>query len=270
MPTLTRTDRNEIRPRSAFIGIDAVDAAFSNHAYSPHRHDTYTIGYTKTGVQRFRYRGEERAALPGDVFVLHPDELHDGRPGTDAGYSYRAVYLPPGLVLRDGQDEPLPYIEGGVVRAADLARAVDLFFDAEGTPFDLAEAQTGITDALRRHGDGRNRPVRKFDYDKIDRIRRALAEDSGNTLSLHEIETLFDIDRFTLCRSFRQAFGIAPSRFVMMRRLARAKRTIEAGSPLAEAAIAAGFADQSHMTRQFRKAYGLSPGQWRSFLAKEG
>ncbi len=243
---------------------------FNSHAYSPHRHDTYTIGYTKTGVQRFRYRGEERVALPGDVFVLHPDELHDGRPGTESGYAYRAVYLPPGLVLRNRQGEPLPYIDGGVVKSPELARAVDLFLDAGGTPFDLAEAQTAISDALRRHGDGQSRPSRTLDFGKIDRIRQALAEDITGTLSLRAIETLFDIDRFTLCRSFRQAFGIAPSRYVLTRRLERAKQAIEAGSPLADAAAAAGFADQSHMTRQFRKAYGLSPGQWRSFLAKQG
>jgi AraC-like DNA-binding protein len=47
-----------------------------------------------------------------------------------------------------------------------------------------------------------------------------------------------------------------------MRRLAEAKRQILAGAGLAQAAYTAGFSDQSHLTRQFRAAFGLSPGQW--------
>ena len=47
-----------------------------------------------------------------------------------------------------------------------------------------------------------------------------------------------------------------------MRRLGLARSAIERGVPLAEAAASAGFADQSHMTRQFKRAYGLTPARW--------
>jgi AraC-like DNA-binding protein len=47
-----------------------------------------------------------------------------------------------------------------------------------------------------------------------------------------------------------------------MRRIERARSLIRTGTPLVDAALSSGFADQSHMTRQFKKAYGLSPGRW--------
>jgi AraC-like DNA-binding protein len=47
-----------------------------------------------------------------------------------------------------------------------------------------------------------------------------------------------------------------------MRRLELARAAIASGAPLAAAAAGAGFADQSHMTRQFVRAYGLTPGRW--------
>ena len=52
-----------------------------------------------------------------------------------------------------------------------------------------------------------------------------------------------------------------------MRRLDRARALIRHGAPLADAALACGFADQSHMTRQFKRAYGLSPGRFIALAA---
>jgi AraC-like DNA-binding protein len=52
-----------------------------------------------------------------------------------------------------------------------------------------------------------------------------------------------------------------------MRRLDRARAFIRAGTPLVDAALRCGFADQSHMTRQFRQAYGLSPGRFAALAA---
>jgi len=54
-----------------------------------------------------------------------------------------------------------------------------------------------------------------------------------------------------------------------MRRLERAREMMcDARAPLAEIAVAAGFADQAHFTRQFRKAFGFTPGLWRTLATK--
>ena len=72
---------------------------FRGHAFAPHRHDTYAIGLTLAGVQAFTYRGEIRRCMPGEAFVLHPDEKHDGRPGDERGFGYRVAYIDPALLL---------------------------------------------------------------------------------------------------------------------------------------------------------------------------
>jgi AraC-like DNA-binding protein len=78
------------------------------------------------------------------------------------------------------------------------------------------------------------------------------------------LEQLCGLDRWTLARQFRAAFGTSPSRFRTMRQLDHVRRLLKGGASLAEAAIDAGFADQSHMSRHFKKAYGLTPGTWMS------
>ena len=62
-------------------GVELFSAWFAAEAYQKHRHDTYAIGVTDSGVQAFDYRGAVHASTPGQVVVLYPDEAHDGRAG---------------------------------------------------------------------------------------------------------------------------------------------------------------------------------------------
>ncbi|MFI5401266.1 MAG: helix-turn-helix domain-containing protein, partial [SAR324 cluster bacterium] len=77
-----------------------------------------------------------------------------------------------------------------------------------------------------------------------------------------DLEAVTGLTRYALARHFRACLGTSPYRYLVMRRLDRARMLIRHGAPLADAALSAGFADQSHMTRHFKKVYGLSPGRW--------
>lgn len=70
-----------IRFAPSQAGLERIEAFFEGYAYDPHRHDTYAIGYTMSGVQSFDYRGALCNSTRGKVMVLHPDEVHNGRAG---------------------------------------------------------------------------------------------------------------------------------------------------------------------------------------------
>src|SRR5258708_20376324 len=78
-------------------GVELLRAWFGGRAYSMHRHDTYAIGVTETGIQEFDYRGATRISAPGEVVVLHPDEPHDGRAGSEGRLASRIPYVAPSL-----------------------------------------------------------------------------------------------------------------------------------------------------------------------------
>ena len=78
--------------------LPRYEVHLSDIAYSPHRHESYTIALTLQGVQSFQYRGKKNASLPGQVIVLHPDEIHDGQAGTEAGFTYRSFHINPELI----------------------------------------------------------------------------------------------------------------------------------------------------------------------------
>ena len=76
-------------------GVELFRARLRGHPFSRHRHDVYAIGVTEEGVQAFEYRGTVEHSLPGQVFVLHPDELHDGRAEGPGLFGYRQIYIDP-------------------------------------------------------------------------------------------------------------------------------------------------------------------------------
>jgi AraC family transcriptional regulator len=62
-------------------------------------------------------------------------------------------------------------------------------------------------------------------------------------------------------RAFKQTLGAAPHRFLLSRRLARARWLIEkCGAQLSDVAVRSGFADQAHFTRHFKREFGITPG----------
>src|SRR2546422_11678098 len=67
-------------------GVELFSGWFAGEAYQKHRHDTYAIGLTDSGVQVFDYRGSTPISTPGQEDVQHPDEFHDGRPGASGGF----------------------------------------------------------------------------------------------------------------------------------------------------------------------------------------
>ena len=261
-----------IRIAPSCRGFERIEASFSGHAFDPHRHDTYAIGFTIRGVQSFRYRGAAERSLPGQLFVLHPDETHDGHAGTSAGFRYRILYVEPG-VISDALGEarcPLPFVRETVSNDGRLAAAImpalaDLDLPLEELHrdqiiLDLADALAATDPSITR------RRLSARHWRAVGQARDVLDASIRKGVVSAELEAVTGLTRYALARHFRACLGTSPYRYLVMRRLDRARALIREGTPLVGAALASGFADQSHMTRHFKKAYGLSPGRWAALL----
>ena len=86
----------------------------------------------------------------------------------------------------------------------------------------------------------------------------------GDDLSLDRLAHEAGVSRSHLGRVFKQTVGQSPFEWVRWRRIERAKQLLAEGRlPVAEIAIATGFADQAHLTRAFGRLVGVPPGAWR-------
>jgi AraC-like DNA-binding protein len=252
-------------------GVELFRAWFAGHAYQKHRHDTYAIGVTDSGVQVFDYKGSVRASTPGQVVVLYPDEVHDGRAGTKEGFGYRIVYVAPSLlaeavrVLR-GRPYPLPFVSEPVSMNRRLSQAIEGAFRA---PLESLAVDTLIVDlaeGLMAAERGGARPVvpRRVDVRANERARQFLDAERTRIVHSTELESITGLTRYDLSRQFRIMFGTSPYRYLLMRRLEFARERILRERPLVEAACDAGFADQAHFTRAFKSAFGLTPARYRA------
>jgi AraC-like DNA-binding protein len=239
-------------------------------AFSPHRHDTYTFALTTRGVQDFDYRGETCRSRPGAVVVLHPDELHDGRPGTEGGFGYTGLTVLPETLVRHRPGRGLPFLAGGVCRDRDLIAAVrnalslDEYASAleqEGALIELAQALDAVSDAPV--------PVGPVTHAVVDAACALIRDHLEGGISLAELEAVTGQDRWQLCRDFRTLRGTSPARYLNQRRLDMVRDGLARRQPLAALADSAGFADQAHMSRQFKAAYGISPGRYARTIVQD-
>ena len=251
--------------------MQLLQAWFGGRGFDTHRHDTYAIGLTDVGVQAFDYRGVAETSTPGKVVVLHPDETHDGRAGSPDGFGYRIVYVAPARIHEAarticGRPCALPFVREPVTANPTLASTIDAAFrlDPEPLAMDglilrLAEA---LLDADPSCGGG-TRPTR-LDGSALARARQLLDAETTRVIRSSELEEVTGLTRYDLARQFRSAFGTSPYRYSLMRRLDCARAALRSSRSLADVALAAGFADQAHLSRMFKHAFGVTPARYRA------
>lgn len=244
--------------------VERVEGFLSTNRTSPHRHDTYSIGRTLSGVHNIAYRGAIRHNLPGSTFVLHPDEEHSGSAANEDGVIYQVLQIEPALIQHVLGGKPLPFVPDGISTDRRLFDATETLLHAVDYPQDLLQEDDAIFDLAMALNDVHGLPTLAHSYDYIaaERARELIHDSIDRSITIEELADSVGRDRWALSRDFRTLFGTSPHRYLTMRRLDRVKNSLANGESLTEATIDAGFFDQSHMTRHFTKTFGLSPARW--------
>ncbi len=96
------------------------------------------------------------------------------------------------------------------------------------------------------------------------RALELLADHTADDVTLARVAAECGLSRGYFVRAFKQSMGITPHRWLQLDRIEKAKAMLrEPSTPIADVAIRCGFADQSHLTRVFRRLVGSTPAVWR-------
>jgi AraC-like DNA-binding protein len=247
-------------------GLDLM-CADTARSFARHTHDQFGIGVIDRGAQASASDARQVEAGPGDLIFVNPGEVHDGRPKDGRPRAWRMVYLDPSLLqharedVRDGADAP-PAFLAPVARDASLRALFDavhrgLVHGQAREPVACEQALLRLATGLELRMTGRLAPPRGGDG--LARARERIDDAPNEPLTLQALAAEAGMSRFRLYRAFRQQLGLSPQAYLLQQRLALARRLLRSGLPPAQAALAAGFFDQSHLNRWFARAFGVTP-----------
>jgi AraC family transcriptional regulator len=99
---------------------------------------------------------------------------------------------------------------------------------------------------------------------QLTRVTEHIEAQLSSPIKTDELAGLAGLSASQFTRAFRRSTGMPPHRWHLNERIRRAQQwMLETDQPLAEIALAVGFADQSHFANTFTRLVGVSPGVWR-------
>ncbi|MBN2050531.1 MAG: AraC family transcriptional regulator [Spirochaetales bacterium] len=252
--------------------MELLHATYVTHEFTPHFHESFALGVIEKGSYSYRYRGSTRYIGEGQIVIINPGEVHTGRATTETGWTYRMFY--PGVLFmqslageeQSGRPGNLIFPET-VIQDRDMAIrllvAHTAFNENDRLAYDstVTEAFTGL---IQRYAAGpwqeKQGPSRSST--SVDRAIEYMREHLSVTISLEDLSTISGRSPYYFIRTFRNHTGLSPHTYLMNLRTRIARDLLRNGMPLAETAISAGFSDQSHMNRWFKRLLGFTPGNY--------
>jgi AraC-like DNA-binding protein len=252
--------------------VDLLRARYVTHRYAKHAHETYTIALIEEGVEEFEHGGSLLRAGRGAVALLNPEVVHTGHAGVPEGWSYRVLYPSVGVVEKVaaelGAAPGTPHFPETVVdhgRSARLVRAAHLAAE-HGDPLAasgiLHAALAGLLSWHARPAGTEPMAGRRRGARAVRTARELLHERVTAPPALDELATLTGLGPHALLRAFRAETGLPPHAYLNQVRVRMARGLLDRGMPPAEVAAAAGFADQAHLGRHFKRIVGVPPGAY--------
>lgn len=243
--------------------VEVLHAHFPSHAYPSHTHDAWTVLIVDEGAVRYDLDHREHGLAQAQVSLLPPNVPHDGRSVRPEGFRKRVLYLEPDRlgdnVIGAAVDQP-EYVDPVLRHRIHQLHGVLL----DGKE-DL-EAQSRLTlieERLRQHL-RRNvaDPPDRRDAGVASRLRDVLDGAVPAGITLDDAAKLVHAHPAHLVRAFSREYGMPPHRYLTGRRVDLARRYLLDGHPPAEVATLAGFYDQSHLNRHFRRMLGVTPARF--------
>ncbi len=253
-------------------GLELLRARYVELSYSPHTHEEFLIAVTEDGAALPRYRKGAHLHSPGDVLVLNPGEVHGGGPAQGAIWQYRAFYAPAALLQRaarelTGVDRGLPQFAEDVVGDPYVAAMLRQAHTALEASSSRLERESCLLEALAslvvRHAVDKSLTHRIGpEHRAVKRVRERLETLPSENVSLESLAREAGLSPFHLCRVFHEEIGLSPHAYQTLLRVRLAKILLAEKVSISQVAVEVGFYDQAHLTRHFKRIFGVTPGRY--------
>lgn len=243
----------------------------SMQPYAEHFHSSLSLGMILEGRTRFQLHGLPHSqmyeAKEGDLVLIGPGVPHSCNPVGAQSRSYHMAHVDtrwfvhnvcPALALPEDYEVALPLIRDRAL----FACALDIVQAVVGGQANSEQALQAFLVRLQ----GEYHCFKAAAHSSV--TAQFLPDEEEGSLSTerHAVAQLAKksgLCRESYSRAFRRGAGLPPGSYLHCLRLEKARRLLRQGKSIADAAVAVGYADQSHLHRMFVKYYSVTPGCYR-------
>lgn len=268
-------DRHSFWHDPALPFIEARAVQDGRHVcYDKHSHAHFSIGAITGGHSHYLNQRSLQEVGPGSLVLMNPEEVHACNPIADQPWSYLMFYLDTDWLRSQQEEAGL----GSEFRPFDMTASRDplLYQGLQHLHHQLVQAPDPLAREVACHLFSRQLLARltpaRWDDRPPQHLQRAaelMQDDSASPLSLSQLSAVAGLTPSHFVRAFSQHYGMTPHAYLLDRRIRHAHTLLKQGQPLAEVALASGFADQAHFQRQFKRRVAATPGQYRTQLARQ-
>lgn len=237
----------------------------SNGKFTNHFHDTYTIGLTHDGMFKSIHANTASLAYKHSTRVINPGEVHCG---DSLAWQYTNFYPSVELVSQVYAQmygiKKVPIFEKHIIEDEQLYMLLLAFFKSIYTSTDAMDSEIKLIDALSYLIVHYTQTTTPYTFtckenNPFSLVIEYIHEHLEEEISLDELSKHTRLSKYHFLRLFSEKIGVTPHQYIIAKRIHKAKELVLKGESLSLAGLHAGFSDQSHFIRSFRKIYGYSP-----------
>lgn len=253
------------------LDVELLHAYYVQHAYPRHSHDYFVLSLIERGRQSFTHKGTKYRTPPGGLILINPGVVHTGEAADKQGFELRALYPSTSLmetaVFELTGRRALPFFKEVLVEHRWATNSISSLHKAILAGAGMLESESRIlwtiTQLIKRYADVSSTEGHLGkEKSAIQQTRHYIEEHFAENITLNMLAQHVSFSPYYLLHVFRAEVGMPPYVYLENVRIRHTQRLIKAGLTLAEVAAEVGFSSQSHMTRQFKKIIGVTPGQY--------
>jgi len=258
--------------RPGFPGVELIQASNSSREWG-HQCSTFAFGSMRDWNGSLEYRRRNLSLASGETFLFDAGELFHAVPVDGRAGSFRVIEITPetfeAACRAEGVSAPIHFARIVTKVSPQLERALDalqgaLLADAEPLEQQSRLAQLAHAAASTVLEQAARAPSKPVPLGPCARLREILHSAQGTRLNLSDFARQAGVSQYQLLRTFKRHYGYPPHAYGLHVRVERARQMLRRGFSVAQAAAANDFSDQSHLTRHFRRIWGVTPGVYAS------